>query len=110
MRNVGVSMRRIRPEKIGISFALLFACACVAKAAPAPSLSADAVIQKAVEHSQHASAQNAQSAYTYTKVNVTEELDSTGKVKDRKEKVYQVSFRDGATRLKLLEVNGRAPS
>ena len=51
--------------------------------APAPALSADAVIQKAVEHSQHASAQNAQSAYTYTKVNVTEELDSTGKVKDR---------------------------
>jgi len=41
---------------------------------------------------------------------VMEELDSSGKVKERKEKVYQVNFRNGATFAKLVEVNGHAPA
>jgi hypothetical protein len=76
----------------------------------AAEMSADEVIQKAVHRSQLTSKETKKPAFTYTKVNVTEEFDSTGKVKERKEKVYEVSFRDGASRLKLLEVNGHAPA
>lgn len=39
-----------------------------------------------------------------------EELDSAGKVKEHKEKVYQVNFRNGATYAKLVQVNGHAPA
>jgi hypothetical protein len=72
--------------------------------------SADQIIQKAVARAQNASAKPGKGAYTYTKLTVMEELDSMGKVKERKEKVYQVNFRDGATYAKLVEVNGHAPA
>jgi hypothetical protein len=36
-------------------------------------------------------------------------LDGSGRLKERKEKVYQVYFADGTTHLKLLSVNGHAP-
>src|SRR5215475_9514591 len=71
--------------------------------------SADQIIQKAVARAQNSSARPGKGAYTYTKLTVMEELDSAGKVKEHKEKVYQVNFRDGATYAKLVEVNGHAP-
>ena len=43
-------------------------------------------------------------------MNVTEELDGKGKVKQRKRRVYQVCFREGATFVKLLEVDGHTPA
>lgn len=49
-------------------------------------------------------------AYTYTKVTLTEELDATGKIKDRKEKIYRVCFQNGLTRARLVQVNGHAPA
>jgi|ERR1051326_264063 hypothetical protein len=72
------------------------------------SPSADEVIQKAVTRAQRT--EPGKGAYTYTKLTVTEELDSAGKVKERKEKVYQVNFRNGATYAQLLKVNGHAPA
>src|SRR5881409_2575805 len=69
-----------------------------------PALSADDVIQKAVARAEHVGAGAPQPAYTYTKVTLTEELDAFGNVKERKEKLYQVSFQDGSTHLKLLAV------
>jgi hypothetical protein len=73
------------------------------------ALSADQIIQKAVARAQNLGTKPGKGAYTYTKLTVMEELDSAGKVKEHKEKVYQVNFRDGATYAKLVEVNGRAP-
>jgi hypothetical protein len=73
------------------------------------ALAADQIIQKAVARAQNSSAKPGKGAYTYTKLTVMEELDSAGKVKEHKEKVYQVNFRDGATYAKLVEVNGHAP-
>ena len=73
-------------------------------------LSVDEIISRAVARAQQAQANAGQSGYTYTKLTVTEELDSTGRVKERKEKVYQVVFQAGATHLKLLTVNGRSPA
>lgn len=73
------------------------------------ALSADQVIQKAVAR-QGADSKSGKGAYTYTKLTVTEELDSSGKIKEHKEKVYQVNFRNGATHARLVEVNGRPPA
>lgn len=74
------------------------------------SLSANEIVQKAVLRAQRVETKSGQPGYTYTKVTLTEELDATGKVREHKEKVYQVSFRGGSTHLKLVEVNGRAPA
>jgi hypothetical protein len=82
-------------------------CGSMAHAGVLPS--ADELIHKAVERAQQCQARAGQTGYSYTKVSVIEELDSAGKVKERKEKVYQVSLRDGASYVKLVEVNGRAP-
>lgn len=67
---------------------------------------ADEIVQKAVARAQSADARSGKGSYTYTKLTVTEELDSSGNVKEHKEKVYQVNFRNGATYAKLVEVNG----
>jgi len=72
------------------------------------SLTADEVITKAVAHAQsetHTGPQN----YAYTKVTVADEIDGSGKVKDHKEKLYQVRFQEGITTAKLISVNGRYP-
>ena len=98
------------PSGIRAIAALLFPLLCFgASTAQTESLSADEIIQKAVRRSQLSTTDAKQSGFTYTKVNVTEEFDSTGKVKERKEKVFEVSFRNGASQLRLVEVNGHAP-
>ena len=73
-------------------------------------LSAGEVIGRAVSRAQQAEARAGQTAYTYTKLTFTEELDATGRVKERKEKVYQVVFQNGLTHLNLLTVNGHPPA
>ena len=73
-------------------------------------LSADELIKKAASRAQFGRVDTPNSGYTYTKVSVTEELDATGKVKEHSEKVYQVLFKSGLTRVKLLEVNGHPPA
>src|SRR5437870_2095977 len=73
-------------------------------------LSVDEIISRAVARAQQAQAKAGQGGYTYTKLTVTEELDAAGRVKERKEKVYQVYFQAGATHLRLLTVNGRQPA
>jgi len=72
-------------------------------------LTAEEIIQKAVERAGQSTSGPSLRDYSYTKVTVTEEFDSAGKVKERKEKVYRVSFENGRTRAKLMEVNGHAP-
>lgn len=74
-----------------------------------PSLSADEIMQKALDRTGQVVAHSSSPAFTYTKVTITEELDTKGHVKDRKEKVYEASFREGASSLKLLTVNGHPP-
>ena len=71
--------------------------------------SAEELIHKAVARAQDCQERSGRAGYTYTKVTIIEELDSAGKVKERKEKIYQVSLRDGASFVKLVEVNGRPP-
>jgi hypothetical protein len=41
---------------------------------------------------------------------VTDHFDTSGKLKDHKERVYQISIDNGTTSAKLIEVNGHEPS
>lgn len=70
---------------------------------------AEELIQKSIARS-HSNETNALPDINYTKVTLTEELDSTGKVTDRKEKTYKVCLRSGFSKITLLQVNGHAPS
>src|SRR5262245_48644510 len=72
------------------------------------SLSADELIRRAVHHCNGTT--KSKSGFAYTKVSIVEELDSVGNVKERKEKVYEVSCKTGKTYAKLVEVNGHAPA
>jgi len=69
----------------------------------------DDVIQKAVARSQRVATRAALAAFSYTKVTVTEELDAAGNIKERKERLYEVAFQNGATCARLLKVNGHPP-
>src|SRR5438045_4126393 len=91
-----------------IAAALLGFCGGASQAATPPST--EEIVQKAVARAEAAQAASNQRDFTYTKVTVIEELDSTGNVKERKEKLYQVLFQGGATHLKLLQVNGHDPA
>ena len=67
-------------------------------------------MHKAVERTSGTSLDTTRTGYTYKKINVTEELDGKGRVKQRKERVFQVYFRAGTTFVKLLEVDGHPPA
>jgi len=101
---------------IGLICAVLICCSALnqahassAQASPEKALSAGSVIQKAVERASN-HPQDAGASYTYTKVNVTEQYDTKGKVKERKARTFQVYFRAGTSYVKLLEVDGHAPA
>ncbi len=72
--------------------------------------SADQIMARALERSQHPQAGTAPGTYTFFKASVTDQLDASGRVKDRQQKLYQVWWEGGLTHAKLLQVNGRAPT
>lgn len=74
---------------------------------PDDSLNADAIMAKAVQRAEAVRSHAVQPAYLYTKHTVTEDMDMRGRVKDRKEKLYQVSVTSGLSSLKLLQMNGQ---
>lgn len=75
-------------------------------AAPA-ALSADQIIHKALQRAESSAGRAARPDYRYTKQTVTEELDSKGRLKDHKEKLYEVLVESGFSSLQLLQVNGQ---
>ncbi|HEX3797442.1 MAG TPA: hypothetical protein VH413_01975 [Verrucomicrobiae bacterium] len=91
---------------------LLFAALPVSGGAAAMSstLSADDIMAKAVARAESPVNHEARPDYFYTKKTVTEDLDSKGHVKERKERVYEVSVAAGLSYLKLLEMNGQSLS
>ena len=71
-----------------------------------PSLSADAIMQKAVERAESPASHEARPNYLYLKHTVLEDLDNKGRIKDRKEKLFEVSVEAGLSYLKLVKFNG----
>ena len=72
------------------------------------TLSANEVMQKAVERARWSATQHDRPNYTYTKITVSEDLDANGKVKERKEKLYEGVVESGLTFLRLVKVNGKS--
>ena len=79
----------------------------MSSAESAGPLTADEVIQQMLARSQQGEKGPETGDYTYTRFTITEELDASGKVKERKEKAHQVYCRQGVTSEKVLTVNGR---
>ena len=100
---------KVRLQLVLCSLALLFAVAGQTTVRAEAALTADEVIQKAVARGQQ-DQQSAVPDFNYRKLTVTEELDGAGKVKERREKVYEISYRDGLSHARLLQVNGHLPS
>jgi hypothetical protein len=73
------------------------------------AVTVDDVVRKAVARGQE-DQQDSVPDFIYRKLTLTEELDGAGKVKERREKVYEVSYRDGLSHATLLQVNGHLPS
>jgi len=69
-------------------------------------LTAEQVVKKAVERAQGICAANRQSDYSYVKLSVTEEFDNKGKLKEKKEKLFQ--YESGQGRVSQVKLNGRA--
>ena len=78
-------------------------------AATAP-LSADQIVQKAVERSAAVNKLHARPNYFYDKATVREDFDGDGVLKERTEKRYQVTVESGLSYLKLTQLNGRVLS
>jgi hypothetical protein len=75
----------------------------------AGALTASDIIEKAVARGQQ-DQQGTVPDFIYRKQTVTEELDASGKVKEHREKLYEVAYRDGVSHSTLLQVNGHPPS
>jgi hypothetical protein len=73
------------------------------------ALTADALVKKAVARGQQ-DQQGVVPDFNYRKQTVTDQFDSAGKVKEHREKLYEVSYRDGHSHSTLLQVNGHPPS
>jgi hypothetical protein len=100
---------KVRSPIVLGSLTLIFALLGQSHARAESSLTADEVVQKAVSRGQQ-DQQGAVPNFTYRKTTLTEQLDGSGKVKERREKLYEISYRDGLSHSTLLEVNGHAPS
>ncbi len=75
------------------------------EAVPAVSLSAEEIVRQAVARNQKMG--SPQTRYFYDKTTVNEEVDDKGRIKERKEKLYQAKVESGWTHLKLVKVDGR---
>lgn len=101
-------MKNVSRSGFVVWIGLVLAAFATAPAARAQTpLSADDIVQKAVQRAQSSAAHDARPDYRYTKHTVTEELDSQGRLKVRREKLYDVRVESGLSRLKLVRLNGQ---
>jgi hypothetical protein len=100
---------KVRSPIVLGSLILIFALLGQSHSRAETSLTADEVVQKAISRGQQ-DQQGAVPNFNYRKTTVTEQLDGSGKVKERREKLYEISYRDGLSHSTLLQVDGHAPS
>ncbi len=100
---------KFRLPLIAYGLAVALFTGAQAKLRAETALTIDQVIQKAIARGQE-DQQGSVPDFKYRKLTLTEELDSSGKVKERREKVYEISYCDGLSHATLLTVNGHAPT
>ena len=97
------SLRRIGLAALSLSVAV-FGLSASAENNP---LSADQIVQKAVQRAESCAAnRSSRPDYKYTKRTITEEMDGKGRLKGHKEKLYEVMVESGLSSAKLLQING----
>lgn len=100
---------KVRSLIVSFSLTLIFALMGQSRLRAETPLTADEVVQKAVSRGKQ-DQQGTVPDFTYRKTTVTEELDGAGKVKERREKLYEISYREGLSHSTLLQVDGHPPS
>jgi hypothetical protein len=111
-------MKARKARKTRLSFSYLYYLAWLAflagrigrgETAPPAAPSAGQIVQQAVARGEQ-DQQSKVPDFKYRKLTVTDELDTAGKVKEHREKVYDIAYRNGSSHATLLAVNGRPPS
>jgi hypothetical protein len=85
----------------------LMAGRAVAGSAP---LTADEIVQKALARAETTASPAGRPAYRFTKQMITDDLDASGSLRERTDKVFEVFIGPGRASQKLLTINGRPPS
>src|ERR1043165_1472243 len=98
-------MKRLSSLGLMASLAGLLAGGLAGQSRADTPLTADEGIRRTVERADPATASKlaAKPDYKYQKHAVTEEIDTKGKLKDVKEKLYEVSMESGLSYFKLLQ-------
>jgi hypothetical protein len=99
----------LRLPIIASGLALSIGLGGMARSSAETALNVDQVIQKAVKRGQQDQLGSVPD-FKYRKLTASEELDSAGNVKERREKIYEISYRDGLSHATLLAVNGHPPT
>jgi hypothetical protein len=87
---------------------LLFVCLFAGQTTQGQTnLSADEIMHRAVQRAESIESRSGKPNYTYTKRTLTQELDSKGHIKERKEKLYEMLVDAGWTYAKLIKLNGQ---
>lgn len=100
-----------RLAKLGFSLCsvlLFFSAGRAAVAESVPGYSADEIVQRALRQAQQNGSRSPD--YRYTRLTITEELDDHGKIKERKEKLYDASSGGDLPILKSIRINGQPVS
>jgi len=74
---------------------------------PSQDLTGDEVMRRAVQRVESPACSTNRPDYEYLKRTVREDLDKKGRLKEHKEKLYDVEVRSGWSLLKLVEIDGQ---
>ncbi len=92
---------------IGCALTFLLTVAGTAVGAPQDKLSAQDIVDLAIERAEWKDSKNFEASFSFRMVNESEKLDKKGRVKEREERVYENQPIDGAPFMRLVEKNGR---
>src|SRR6267154_125059 len=72
-----------------------------------PALTPGEIVQKALERAKSSDTRVTSHDYQYNRHTVNETLDDQGRLKERKEKLFEVQLQSGLSHQKLIELNGQ---
>jgi hypothetical protein len=102
MNLIGVATQRVG---LGALLVLLPGQLCAQGQQPLPST--DEILERVIERTRWAEAQNHSAKYTFAQTVVTEKLDKTGALDEREVKLFQVVPLEGESYSRLIKKNGQ---
>ena len=93
---------------ISCALTVLLAIAGTALGASEAELSAQIIVERAIERAEWKDSKNFEASFSFRMVNESEKLDKKGRVKEREERVYEHQLIDGAPYMRLVEKDGRS--